>query len=153
MRIAFVLLALSVAACNRGSQSNDAIRQGVLDYLSGRSDLNLASMDINVSSVQFNGSQADATVTFSPKGGNPNQGMTMRYQLEQKGSRWSVVGHQDSGHANSVAPGTPNPHGGGAIPGGGANPHAGIGGGGGPSPGGGVHMPSPEDLPPTGGKK
>jgi hypothetical protein len=135
---------LSLAACNRGGQSKDAVRQGVVDYLSGRKDLNLSSMDIDVSSVQFNGNKADATVTFAPKGGNPSQGMTMRYQLEQQGSRWEVVGRQDSGHAGAVAPGAANPHGEGAIPGADNNPQAG---------GGGVRMPSPEDLPPTGGKK
>ena len=145
MRIAFVLLALCFTACNRGTQGKDAVRQGVLDYLSGRSDLNLSSMDIDVSSVQFNGNKADATVTFSPKGGNPAQGMTMRYQLEQQGNRWAVVGRQDSGHAGSVAPGAANPHGAGAIPGGEANPHA--------NGGGAPRLPSPDDLPPAGGKK
>jgi len=145
VRIALLLFALFLAGCNRGTQSKDAVRQGVLDYLSGRKDLNVSSMDIDVSSVQFNGNKADATVTFSPKGANPSQGMTMHYQLEQQGNHWAVVGRQDSGHAGSVAPGAANPHGGGEIPGGEANPHAGG--------GGGVHMPSPEDLPPTGGKK
>ena len=141
---------MSLAACNRGGQGKDAVRQGVLDYLSGRKDLNIASMDVDVTAVQFNGSKADATVTFSPKGGNPAQGMTMRYQLEQQGSRWAVVGHQDSGHAASAVPpgaappGAPNPHGAGAIPGAGGAPVGGP---------GGVRMPSPEDLPPTGGKK
>jgi hypothetical protein len=139
---------LTLAACNRGGQSKDAVREGVVDYLSGRKDLNIASMDIDVSAVQFNGNKADATVTFAPKGAPTAQGMTMRYELEQQGSKWVVVGHQDSGHANSVAPGTPNPHGGGALPEGHpVPPAAGAGGGGGP------RIPSPEDLPPTGGKK
>jgi hypothetical protein len=145
VRITSVLLVLlSCAACNRGGQNKDAVRQGVLDYLSGRKDLNIASMDVDVSSVQFTGNKADATVTFAPKGVSGAQGMTMHYQLEQQGSRWSVVGRQDSGHAGSVPPGAANPHAGGAIPEPEANPHGG---------GGGARMPSPEDLPPTGGKK
>lgn len=139
-----VVFALCLVACNRGGQSKDAVRQGVVDYLSDRKDLNIASMDIDVSAVQFSGNRADATVTFSPKGGNPGQGMTMRYQLEQQGNRWTVVGRQDSGHAGAAAPGAANPHGGGAIPGAGANP---------PDGGGGSRIPSPEDLPPVGGKK
>ena len=143
VRIAFVLFALSLAACNRGAQSKDAVRQGVVDYLSGRKDLNITSMDIDVSAVQFNGNKADATVTFAPKGVSAAQGMTMHYQLEEQGGKWSVVGRQDSGHAGAVAPGAANPHGAGALPEGEANPHG----------GGGVRMPSPEDLPPTGGKK
>ncbi|HLK49694.1 MAG TPA: hypothetical protein VKT49_16240 [Bryobacteraceae bacterium] len=144
MRIASVLLILlSAAACNRGGQNKDAVRQGVVDYLSGRKDLNIASMDVDVTAVQFDGNKADATVTFAPKGVSGAQGMTMRYQLEQQGGRWTVVGRQDSGHAGAVPPGAANPHGGGAVPEPEANPHG----------GGGVRMPSPEDLPPTGGKK
>ena len=135
---------MSLAGCNRGGgQSKDAVRLGVLDDLSGRKDLNIASMDVALNAVQFDGNKADATVTFAPKGAPAGQGMTMRYQLEQQGGRWVVVGRQDSGHAGSVAPGAANPHGGGeATP---ENPHT--------TAGGGVRMPSPEDLPPTGGKK
>lgn len=137
---------MSLAACSRGGQSKDAVRQGVVDYLSGRKDLNIASMDIDVSAVQFNGNKADATVSFAPKGAPTAQGMTMHYQLEQQGSKWVVVGRQDSGHSGAVAPGAANPHGAGALPEG--HPTAPEGAG-----GGGSRMPSPEDLPPTGGKK
>jgi hypothetical protein len=143
----FLLLILTLAGCHRGAQAGkDAVREGVLDYLSGRKDLSIGSMNVEVTSVQFDGNTADATVAFSPKGVPSSQGMTMRYQLEQQGSRWVVVSHQDSGHAASVAPGGPNPHGGGAVPQP-SNPHGGGG------SGAGAHMPSPEDLPPTGGKK
>ncbi|MBZ5667462.1 MAG: hypothetical protein LAO30_23040 [Acidobacteriia bacterium] len=144
-----MLLLVSLTACNRGGQSSkDAVKQGVIDYLSGRKDLNIASMDLDVTSVQFNGSKADATISFAPKGANPAQGMSMRYQLEQQGSRWVVVGRQDSGHAGAIPPGAANPHGGGAVPSP-ENPHGGAAGA---APGG-ARMPSPEDLPPTGGKK
>ena len=138
----FLLTILLLAGCNRGSQSKDAVRQGLMDYLSGRKDLNIGSMDVDVSSVQFNGNRADATVSFTPKGVPASQGMTMRYDLEQQSGRWVVVGKHDSGHAGSVPPGSANPHDGGAAPGG-ANPHG----------SGGVAIPSPEDLPPTGGPK
>ena len=126
------------------------MRQGVLDYLSARRDINIASMDVDVTSVQFNGNKADAVVSFAPKGASGAQGMTMRYQLEQQGNKWAVVGRDDTGHAGSTPPGAANPHGGGAPPEPGGNPHGGIGVGAG---GGGSRMPSPEDLPPTGGKK
>jgi hypothetical protein len=138
----FVLF-LSLTACNRGGQNTEAVKQGMLDYLANRKDLNIGSMDVTVNSVQFNGNKADANVSFSPKGTPASSGMSMRYQLEQQGSKWVVVGREDSGHAGSVAPGSGNPHGGGeAEP---ASPHG--------AGSGGVHMPSPEDLPPTGGKK
>jgi hypothetical protein len=142
VRIGSVLLLLALlTACNRGNQSKEAIRQGVLDHLAGRG-LNIASMDIDIAAVQFNGDKADATVTFTPKGGSPSQGMTLRYQMQEKSGRWQVVGTQDSGHAGAVSPGAANPHGtnppGNAGPPDGANPHG--------------AMPSPEDLPPTGKK-
>lgn len=129
------LLFLAVA-CNRGNQSKEAIRQAVLDHLKG-SSVNLAAMDMDVTEVQFNGQNADATVTFKPKGATVAQGMALHYRMQQNGGRWAVVGIQDSGHAGGVAQGVPSPHGAGAepLP---DNPH-----------GGGGAMPSPEDLPPT----
>jgi len=138
VRIGSVLLLLAgLTACNRGNQSKEAVRQGVLDHLSGRS-LNLAAMDVDVTSVQFNGDKADATVVFTPKGGNPSQGMTLHYQMQEKSGRWGVVGTLDSGHAASAAPGVPNPHDGEGEPPPAGNPHG--------------AMPSPSDLPPTGNK-
>jgi hypothetical protein len=135
-----------LAGCNRGVENKDAVRQGVLDHLA-QVQLNVASMNVEVTSVQFNGNQAEATVSFSPKGGNAAQGMTMHYQLEQKGGRWVVMGRKDAGAS---------PHGGAAMPPaqpGMQNPH----GGGMPSapgaPGSGGKMPSPENLPPAGQKK
>jgi len=92
-------------------------------------------MNVEVTSFQIDGNQAQATVSFSPKGGSAAQGMSMQYRLEQKGGRWAVVGRKDAGAS---------PHGGGAMPPaapGAENPH------------GGGKMPSPEDLPPAGRKK
>ena len=121
-----------LAGCNRGVQNKDAVRQGVLDHLA-QVQLNVASMNVEVTSVQFNGNQAEATVSFSPKGGNAAQGMSMSYKLEQKDGRWVVMGRKDAsasphGGMPPAAPATENPHGGG-------------------------RMPSPEDLPPAGQKK
>lgn len=148
---ATLLLIFSLAACNRGIQNNDAVRQGVIDHLA-KAGLNVKGMDVALSSVQYNGNQADATVSITPKGGNPSQGMSMKYHLEQQGSQWVVTGRQDSSanpHGAGAMPGAANPHGGGAVPSG-ANPHAG---GEMAPPGGGAPMPSPEDLPPAGKKK
>jgi hypothetical protein len=137
LKVSLLLPVLLVAAaCNRGNQSKEAIRLGVLDHLKG-SSLNLAAMDMDVTEVQFHGENADATVTFKPKGAAVAQGMALHYRMQEKGGRWAVVGIQDSGHAGSAAQGMPNPHGTGAAPPP-ANPH-----------GAGIAMPSPEDLPPT----
>ncbi len=140
---------ISLAACNRGVPSNDAVRQGVLDHLAeSQSKLNLGGMDVVVKSVQFSGKEADATVSITPKGGDPTAGMSINYHLQQKGDKWVVVGRQDS-HGGTPNPGAANPHGGGAPPDT-ANPHGGAM----AAPdGGGGKMPSPDDLPPTGKKK
>ena len=130
-----------LAGCNRGVQSNDAVRQGVLDYLSQKAGMNVAAMEINLTSVKINGNQADATVTFAAKGSKSAQ-MTMQYHLEQKDNKWIVVGRQDSGQHTATPPS-------GAMPPG-ENPH---GGGAMAAPGAPGKMPAPEDLPPAGKKK
>lgn len=149
MRIAAVLiLSLSLAACNSARKNNDAVRQGVIDYLAQKG-LNVQGMDVSVANLEMNGNQADATVSITPKGGNAAQGMSMKYHLEQRENKWTVVGKQDTGAsphgAGAMAPGVQggagmeNPHGGGAMPGGAP----------GAAPSGSGKMPSPEDLPPA----
>jgi hypothetical protein len=135
-----MLLIVSLAACNRATKNNnDAVRQGVVDYLVSKGFDVPKAMTVTVTKVDMNGPQADATVQISPTGGDPKQGMTMRYRLEQKGEKWAVVGRPDSG-------GSPH-EGAGAMPAApaGSDPH----GGGAPGATGGTKMPSPEDLPPA----
>ena len=135
------LLLFCLAGCNRGAESNDAVRQGVLDYLATKG-MTTSAMDINVAAVKFNGDKADATVTFAAKGSGAGQ-MTIQYHLEMKDSKWTVVGRQDAGqHGARALPGA-------APPAGPANPHGGAM----PAPGGGGKMPAPEDLPPASKKK
>ena len=117
------------------------MRQGVLDYLATKG-MTAAAMDINVTSVKFNGDKADATVSFAAKGTGAGQ-MAIQYHLEQKDNKWVVVGRTDANQhgagaaPQSAAPGMDNPHGGGAAA----------------APGAGGKMPAPEDLPPAGKKK
>jgi len=140
------LLILCLAGCHRGVESNDAVRQGVLDYLATRG-LAAAAMDITVTAVKFSGDKADATVSFAPKGTGVGQ-MTIQYHLELKDNKWTVVGRQDAGqHGGGQMPPGAAPRGG-AMPGT-DNPH----GGGMAAPGAGGKMPAPEDLPPAGKKK
>jgi hypothetical protein len=149
--VAVVLLALSLAACNRGTQNQEAVRQGVIDHLA-KGGFNMQAMDVNITSVDYKGDQADASVTIGLKG-NAAQGMSRKYHLERKGSQWVVTNSQDAGgaHGGAAMP----PAGGGMPPAGGGmppaapgaeNPHGAM-------PGGGGKMPSPEDLPPSGKKK
>lgn len=114
--------ALALLGCsNRGAQNEAAVRQGVIDYLTQRSDLNMKMMQVDVTSVSFRQDEADATVSFRPKGA-AGGGMQMRYTLERQGSQWVVKGkgHSpgQSPHGQMPAggmPGAQSPHG--AMPG------------------------------------
>ena len=113
-QVVLLLAGLAVlAGCNRGGIENkEAVRQGVIDYLAGRTSLNISSMDVSVTSVTFKGDEADATVTFAPRGATgAGQGMSMRYTLERKGNRWVVKGRGDSGnHGRGMGADPANPH-------------------------------------------
>ena len=104
--VALLVAAFAFTGCNRGVESKEAVRQAVIDYLAGRTNLNMNSMNVDVTAVTFKGDQADATVAFAPKGASgAAQGMSMRYTLERKGNRWVVKGRADSGGGHSGAMG------------------------------------------------
>ncbi len=94
-----VITALALAACSRNVQNEAAVRQGVIDYLSSKSDLNISQMQVDVSSVSFRQDEADVVVSFRPKGGGADAGMQMRYTLERKGNRWVVKGKGAGPHS------------------------------------------------------
>jgi hypothetical protein len=108
--VSFVLL----AGCKKDMQNQDAVRQGVMSYLSKRSDL--LAMDVSVSSVAFREDEATAQVHFQAKGNDsPAAGMTMQYVLERKGGQWVVKGrtgasasHGASGPGVNAVPGQGN---------------------------------------------
>jgi hypothetical protein len=91
-------LVLFLWGCNRGMETKEAIRQGVIDHLSSRKEFNMSLMQIDVLSVDFRGNEADATVAFRPKGGG--EGMQLPYKFERKGNRWVVKGRSETGSGN-----------------------------------------------------
>jgi len=100
--------------CKKNIQNQDAIRQGVMNYLAKRSDL--LAMDVSVGAVEFRGQdEATATVHFQAKGNSaPNAGMNMQYVLERKGNDWVVKGRagENAAHGASGMPQGPAPSGG-----------------------------------------
>lgn len=108
IRPALIAAALSIAllaGCKKDIQNQDAVRQGVMSYLSKRSDL--LAMDVSVASVSFHENEATAEVHFQAKGNNsPAAGMTMQYVLERKGTQWVVKGRTgaNSSHGASGMP-------------------------------------------------
>jgi hypothetical protein len=88
---------LLLAGCKKDLQNQDAVKQGVLSYLSKRSDL--LAMDVSVDSVAFQQDEATAQVHFQAKGNtSPAAGMTMQYELERKDGQW-VVKARTGSHA------------------------------------------------------
>ncbi len=110
------VLGLSVAllsGCKKDIQNNDAIKQGIQNYLAKRSDM--LAMDVSVTNVTYQNDQATATVRFQAKGNDsPSAGMTMQYILERKGSEWVVKGRAGGDAHTGMPQGAP---GGQATPG------------------------------------
>lgn len=90
---------LLLAGCKKDIQNDEAVRQGVMSYLSKRSDL--LSMDVSVNSVAFHDDEATAQVHFQAKGNvSAAAGMTMQYVLERKGNQWVVKGRAGASMAH-----------------------------------------------------
>jgi len=80
-----------LCGCKKNIQNDDAVKQGIQNYLSKRGDL--LAMDVKVESVAYHQNEATATVRFQAKGNSaPQAGMTMAYVLERQGSQWVVKG-------------------------------------------------------------
>jgi hypothetical protein len=117
-----MLVMAACAACKRGgSCTEEAARQGVIDYLSKRAGLNVAAMNVQVTSLTCREKDADATVAFTARGANPGQPMSRRYTLERQGDHWAVKESADAGgspHGATPPPGTELPAGHPAVGGG-----------------------------------
>ncbi len=85
-----VAFGLLLAGCSRSDvDSPEAVKQGVIRDIS--KNVNVSAMDVNVVSVQFRDKEADAVISFAPKGGDASQGMTMNYTLARQGNEWHIV--------------------------------------------------------------
>jgi hypothetical protein len=103
--------ALVLAACSKNIQNPEAVKQGVVDYLTQRAatmGLNMSAMDVKVGAISFEKDIARASVSFVPKGMPDGGGMSMDYVLERKGDKWAVKGRQvnpASSHGDQPLPG------------------------------------------------
>jgi hypothetical protein len=125
------LLLVSGVACKKSIATNEAVRKGVLAHLTNNKGLSVESMDVEITAVTFRDTEADATVSFKPKGGDAAAGMSMKYTLERKGSEWVVKKTPAAGGHGAVVPG-------------------GMGSGMGGGMGSGMGMPMPPNHPPAG---
>ena len=103
-RAAIALLVIGFCSCGNKLQTREAVEKGIRKGVSDRG-VNVDAMDVTVGNVSFHGNQADATVSFTPKGGKLSDGLTMRYTLEQREGQWVIVGRSQmdmSKHAGST---------------------------------------------------
>jgi major membrane immunogen (membrane-anchored lipoprotein) len=100
-----------LSACQKNIQTNEAVRDGVIKHLTQNKNLAISSMDVDVASVTFKDNEAEAAISFKPKGGDASSAMTMRYTLEKKGGEWVVKKKADSGMGHgAVDSGMPTDH-------------------------------------------
>ena len=99
----FAVVLLILGGCsNKNVDTLDAVKQGVIRDIA--KNVNIGAMDVNVVSVSFRDKEADAVVSFAPKGGTPQQGMTMNYTMERQGSEWHIKKRGPSAHAAQQPP-------------------------------------------------
>lgn len=97
---------LAIGCTRTNVQSEAAVRQGVINYLNTKY-LSLSAMQVDVSSVTFRQNEADALVSFRPKGADAAAGaMQIRYTLERKGNAWVVKGRGAGADAHGTMPPT-----------------------------------------------
>lgn len=126
--LSVVVVCLGLGACHRDIQNEDAVRRGIMNYLSKRSDL--TAMDVTITNVAFRQNEADATVHFQAKNSTaPGSGLDLKYVLERKDNEWVVKGRAAGSEHGMGMPGGAMPGGampGGAMPGGLPPGHPGI---------------------------
>lgn len=99
--LAAVLLA---AGCSRNIDTPEAVKQGVVNDLAKRMDIQ--NMDVSVDSVSFRDREADAVISFAPRGAPRSEGMSMRYKLQRTGNQWHIAS-RSSGDLQRHAQGAP----------------------------------------------
>lgn len=95
--VTLLLAALLVAGCSKNIDTTEAVKEGIIKDIAKKVDV--GNMDINVDSVSFRENEADATVSFMPKGGGASQAMIMTYKLERNGDEWRIKSRNMQNHA------------------------------------------------------
>jgi len=99
------LAALCLAGCSKNIDTPEAVKAGVLKDIAKKVDIQ--AMDVNVDSVSFREKEADAKVSFKPKGAPASQSITMTYALERDGDEWRIKSRNMQAHEQQqpTAPG------------------------------------------------
>jgi hypothetical protein len=99
----FCLAAVLLAGCSKNIDTPEAVKDGVLKDIAKKVDVQ--SMDVSVDSVSFREKEADAQVSFRPKGAPTAQAITMSYLLERQGDEWKIKTRSMQGHEQAAQPG------------------------------------------------
>jgi hypothetical protein len=92
-----VCLTLFLAACRRSIENQEQVRNDLMEYLSSKVGLDMKTLDVEVTKVNFANHEAHATVSFHQKDDpSVNRGMVMMYTLAPKDGHWVVKGRADS---------------------------------------------------------
>jgi hypothetical protein len=99
------LAALCLAGCSKNIDTPEAVKEGVLKDIAKKVDVQ--AMDVTVDSVSFREKEADAKVSFKPKGAPVAQSITMTYSLERDGDEWRIKTRNMQAHEQQqpTAPG------------------------------------------------
>jgi hypothetical protein len=107
-----------MVGCRSNTQNKEEVQKAILERLQSRTGLDLKALDVTTTALSFDKNMAYATVAFHPKGDpTVNSGMSMRYTLENKAGKWTVVnvgnlqGHgmpPSGGDKAGLPPGHPN---------------------------------------------
>ena len=87
--IASMVCALVLTGCAKNIDTKEAVQDGVRKGVAKRG-IDPNQMDVDVTSVQFHGSTADATVSFRAKGQPAGGGLTVNYTLDRVHDEWVV---------------------------------------------------------------
>ncbi|HEY4365174.1 MAG TPA: hypothetical protein VGN17_29700 [Bryobacteraceae bacterium] len=115
---AALALLMLCSACSKNIQTTDAVKAGIMEYLTATATkigLDMSAMEIDVPAVSFEKDHAKATVSIKPKGVDM-PGMQLVYNLDRKGDKWVVAGPGEAANGAHGAAAMP----GGGTPGGGA---------------------------------
>jgi ketosteroid isomerase-like protein len=96
------LFALFLAGCAKKNDTPEAVKQGVIRDLAASGKFDMQKMDVIVDSVSFRDKEADATVTFAPKGGSAAEGMAMKYVLERHDDGQWYIKTRSAGDTGAV---------------------------------------------------
>jgi len=92
---ALIAALLLLGACSKNIQTNEAVRESVVSYLStvaAEKGLDISAMDVEVAKVSFERDEARATIAIRPKNVPGSAPMEIAYALDRKGDKWVVRG-------------------------------------------------------------